>query len=329
MKSFALSRRTLLAISVTTGLASMVHTAAQAQAYPDKPIRMVIPFAAGGGTDVVGRIVAQYLRAPLGQNLVVENKAGAGGTVGAQQIVNAPADGYNLLFSSLGPLTITPHLPGMKMGFDPIRDLTPIAMVARQPVLLVVNSKLGIDRFEDLLALGKTRDLSYATPGSGTELHMIGEMFRQASNTRMLHVPYRGGGPAITDLVAGNVDMMFVVTSSIMSFVKSGAVKALATTDAQRLTILPEIRTMTELGFKEVNGTASWGLLAPKGLPAPILTRLQEATKLVTQDADFRRRMSEAGVEVTLLGSTDFALHMQKESQGWQGVIRKSGIKAD
>lgn len=327
MPSYKPSRRTLLSLLSTMSL--LACSVAQAQTYPDKPIRMTIPFAAGGGTDVVGRILAQYLRVPLGQNLVVENKAGAGGTVGAQQVVGAAADGYNLLFSSLGPLTITPHLPGMKMGFDPLKDLTPIAMVARQPVLLVVNNKLGIQRFEELLALGKTRDVSYATPGSGTELHLIAEMFRQASNTRLLHVPYRGGGPAITDLVGGNVDMMFVVTSSIMGFVKSGAVKVLGTTDPKRLNALPDVPTMTELGFKEVNGTASWGLLAPRGLPPVILERLYAAMKQVSEDPEFRRRMADAGVEVTLQGPTDFANFLRRENQTWQQVIQKGGIRAD
>lgn len=322
-----ISRRRLLAASAWC--ASGIGQTAWAQGYPDKPIQFIIPFAAGGGTDVVGRMLAHHMHTPLGQNLIVENKSGAGGSLGVQQVVGMPADGYHLLFSSTGPLTITPNLPGTKMGFDPLKQLTPIALVARQPVLLVTSARRDIQQFDDLVKLSKTRELSYATPGSGTELHLTGEMFRQASRMHMLHVPYRGGGPAITDLVAGNVDLMFVVTSSIMGFIKSGTVKALATTDPKRLPALPDVPTMAELGLKEVNGTASWGLLGPRGLPSPLVEQLHRAVRTVGDSAEFRRQMNEVSVEVTLQGPVDFSQTLRRESQTWQQVIAKGGIQAD
>ncbi|MBM3406228.1 MAG: tripartite tricarboxylate transporter substrate binding protein [Betaproteobacteria bacterium] len=325
-------RRAALIAVVAAGTALIGLPRAQAQsssAYPDRPVRLVIPFTPGGGTDVIGRMLAHALRGPLGQPIVVENKPGAAGAVGSQLVVQAAPDGYTLLFAPVGSLTITPNLPGTKASFDPLNDLTPVGLVARQPVLLVASAKLGVADMKTMLALAAQRRLTYGTPGTGTELHLIGETFRQATRTELTHVPYRGGGPAITDLIAGNIDLMVVVTSSILPHIRSGAVKPLVTTDTKRLDSLPEVPTTAEVGLAQVDGTASWGVLAPKGLPAAVLDKLQQALQAAARDAEFAGRVREAGAIVVPLGATEFSQYLRRESDSWRKVIVAGGLRAD
>jgi len=325
-------RRAALIAVVAAGTVLIGLPRAQAQsssAYPDRPVRLVIPFTPGGGTDVIGRMLAHALRGPLGQPIVVENKPGAAGAVGSQLVVQAAPDGYTLLFAPVGSLTITPNLPGTKASFDPLNDLTPVGLVARQPVLLVASAKLGVADMKTMLALAAQRRLTCGTPGTGTELHLIGETFRQATRTELTHVPYRGGGPAITDLIAGNIDLMVVVTSSILPHIRSGAVKPLVTTDTKRLDSLPEVPTTAELGLAQVDGTASWGVLAPKGLPAAVLDKLQQALQAAARDAEFAGRVREAGAIVVPLGATEFSQYLRRESDSWRKVIVAGGLRAD
>lgn len=334
-KAAPASRRTALLSSlaalagITVTLISGPAGAQSAAPYPDRPVRMVIPFAPGGGTDVIGRMLAHSLRGPLGQSVVVENKPGAAGAVGSMQVVQAPPDGYTLLFAPVGSLTISPNLPGAKANFDPLNDFSPVGLIAKQPVLLVASAKLGATDMKTLLALASQRRLTYGTPGSGTELHLIGETFRQATRTDLTHVPYRGGGPAITDLIAGNIDLMVVVTSSILPHIRSGAVKPMVTTEQKRLDSLPDVPTTAELGLAQVDGTASWGVLAPKGLPAPVLNTLQQALRTVAGDGEFVGRVQEAGATVVPLSAAEFASYLRRESDTWRKVIVAGGLRAD
>jgi tripartite-type tricarboxylate transporter receptor subunit TctC len=311
-------------------LVGIAPAAAQPPApYPDRPVRVVIPFAPGGGTDVIGRMLAHSLRGALGQPVVVENKPGAGGAVGSQLVVQAAPDGYTLLFAPVGSLTITPNLPGAKANFDPLTDLAPVGLIARQPVLLVVSAKLGVSDMKSMLALASQRQLTYGTPGSGTELHLIGETFKQATHTQLTHVPYRGGGPAITDLIAGNIDLMVVVTSSILPHIRTGTVRPLVTTDPKRLDSLPDVPTTAEAGIPQVDGTASWGILGPKGLSSAVLNVLQPAMRTVASDAEFANRVREAGATVVPLDAAEFGQYLKRESDTWRKVIVAGAIRAD
>jgi tripartite-type tricarboxylate transporter receptor subunit TctC len=316
-------------VGLTALLIGAPASAQPSSSYPDRPVRIVIPFAPGGGTDVIGRMLAHSLRGPLGQSVVVENKPGAAGAVGAMQVVQAAPDGYTLLFAPVGSLTISPNLPGAKANFDPLNDFSPIGLIASQPVLLVASAKIGVTDMKGMIALAAQRRLTYGTPGSGTELHMIGETFRQATRTDLTHVPYRGGGPAITDLIAGNIDLMVVVTSSILPHIRSGAVMPLVTTEKKRIESLPDVPTTAEVGLAQVDGTASWGVLGPKSLPAPVLDKLQQALRTVAGDAEFVGRVREAGATVVPLPASEFAQHLRRESEMWRTVITAGGLRAD
>jgi tripartite-type tricarboxylate transporter receptor subunit TctC len=322
------SRRALLGALA----ASLLPLGARAQAtYPQRPVKLVVPFAVGGGTDVLARLMSQRLAERLGQPIVVDNRGGAGGTVGAVQVAKAAPDGYTLLFTSLAPVTIAPNLPGMKPGYDARRDLLPIAMVARQPVLLVANARLPVKNFAELVELANRKPgaLTYATPGIGTELHLIGEMLKLAAGIDLVHVPYRGGGPAISDLIAGTVDLMPVVTSSIMPHVKSGAVRVLATTHDTRLAGLPDVPTLSETGLKGVVSTPAWGLFAPAGTNPGVVRAWTEALRQLDGDASHRSRLEELGVLPTLLGPTEFAGHLDRELAQWKQVIERAKLKAE
>ena len=318
-----------LLLSLAAAVTPAPGSAQTPSTYPDRPIRLVIPFAPGGGTDIIGRVFAHSIRSALGQPVVVENKPGAAGTVGSQLVVSSAPDGYTLLFAPVGSLTISPNLPGARISFDPLSDLTPIGLIARQPVLLVASARLGVGDVKSMLAIAGQRRLTYGTPGSGTELHLIGEMFRQATKADLTHVPYRGGGPAITDLIAGNIDLMVVVTSSILPHIRSGAVRPLVTTEKARIDALPDVPTTAEVGLPQVDGTASWGVLGPRGLPAPILERLQQALAAAAKDPEFGARVREAGASVVPLGSSEFAQHLRRESDTWRQVITAGQLRAD
>jgi tripartite-type tricarboxylate transporter receptor subunit TctC len=324
----SLTRRALLGAFA----ASLMPLGARAQAaYPQRPVKLVVPFAVGGGTDVLARLLAQRVAERLGQAVVVDNRGGAGGTVGAAQVARAAPDGYTLLFTSLAPVTIAPSLPGLTPGYDARRDLLPVAMVARQPVLLVANARLPVKNFADLVELAKRKPgaLTYATPGIGTELHLIGEMLKLAAGIDLVHVPYRGGGPAISDLVAGTVDLMPVVTSSIMPHVKSGAVRALATSHEARLATLPDVPTLSETGLKGVVSTPSWGLFAPAGTDPRVIQAWTEALRHLDGDPSHRGRLGELGILPALAGSTEFAGHLDRELAQWKQVIERARLRAE
>lgn len=299
--------------------------------YPQRAIRLIVPFAVGGGTDVLARQLSLRLADGLGQSIVIDNRSGAGGTVGAGQVARAAPDGHTLLFTSLAPVTIAPSLPGLKPGYDARRDLLPVAMIARQPVVLVANARLPVKSFAELVQLAKQRPgaLTYATPGIGTELHLMGEMLKLAAGIDLVHVPYRGGGPAITDLIAGTVDLMTVVTSSIMPHVKSGAVRVLATFHESRLEGLGDVPTFVELGLSGVASTPSWGLFAPGGTAADVLRTWYEALRKLDGDPAYRSRLRELGVLPTLLGPTEFGVHLDRELMQWKQVIDRAQLKAE
>lgn len=324
-------RQALITILAFCGATSMPLRSIAQGRYPDRPVRMIVPFAVGGGSDVIGRLLAERLSGQIKQSVVVDNRSGAGGSIGAAQLLQAAPDGYSLLFTSLAPVTIAPNLPGMKPGYDAHRDFLPVAMIAQQPVLIVVNAKSPAKSLGELVALAKKKPgaMSYATPGVGTELHMIGEMLKQAAGIDLVHVPYRGGGPAITDLLAGNVDMMPVVTSSILPHVRSGAVRVLATTHASRLAELPQVATAGELGYKGLVSTPSWGLFARTGTDAAAIQAVSAALGNIDRDADYRRRLAEMGALPKLLETAPFTTYVEQESAQWKQLIDHARLRSD
>lgn len=313
------------ALSVAFGA---VGTGWAADHYPARPIMMTVPFTPGGGTDVVARLLSEPLAKQLGESVVIDNRAGAAGTIGTASVARASPDGYRILFTSSAPITIAGSMPGVSLQYDALKDLTPIAMVATQPVMIVVNSKSEIESLDQLVALSKSRPngLTFGSPGNGTELHMIGELLKQSTGANLLHVPYKGGGPSITDLLAGHIDVLMVVTGSILPHIENGHVRALATTDSKRVPILPDVPTTAEIGYEQVRGTAWWGLFAPAGTPQPIIDKLAHAVKAVSEDPEFQQRLATAGVEGSYMDSAEFAKRIQSEIGRWQDVIAEAGV---
>ena len=321
----------LRACTALTAAQLLTATSWGQSGYPSRPVRMLIPFAAGGATDVVGRVLAQRLTSEWGQSVFVENRGGAGGVIGTAAAAQSAPDGHTVLFTSLAPITIAPQLPGVRTTYEVPRDLVPVSLVARQPVLLVVNSRLGVKSLPELLELARRRPgkLSYGTPGNGTELHLIGEHFKLAAKVDIIHVPYKGGGPAINDLVGGTIDMMVVVSSSILPHLRSGAVRALATTDVKRVPALPDVPTLAELGYGEVDSTASWGAFMPAGSPAAAIARWHQAVASLAADQGFLARMAELGVACHPVAGAEFTALLQREKAVWNKVITHARIRGD
>ena len=327
------SRRGTLKLAGALGLALAglaSHGSALAQAYPSKPIRLIIPYAVGGSTDATARLIARSLSTRLGQQVVAENRAGAGGSVGHDAAAKAPADGHTLLFSAAGPLTVTPHTYA-RLPYDPVKGFEPITLVATQPLLLVVKPDLPVKSVADLIRVAQAQPskLSYGSFGNGSAAHLAGEYFKTLAKVDMVHVPYKGSGPALVDLVGGQIDLMFDVFSTAAPLVKGGKLRPLAITSAQRSPQLPDVPTMEQAGVKGFDAGTWFGLLAPAGTPRPIVDRLNAEIGKLMNEADTRKALLDAGVEVA--HSTPEALgdYMSQELARWGKVVKDTGIKIE
>ncbi|WP_167648060.1 Bug family tripartite tricarboxylate transporter substrate binding protein [Mameliella alba] len=291
---------------------------AAAEGYPERVVRMVVPFAAGGGTDVLGRAFAKELTEAFGQNVIVENIGGAAGFIGTQDVVRSDADGYTLLFAPTAPYTMAEHATP-PATYDPAEDLIPVARIAAQPILFSVRSDSGFDTLADFLAVAKDDPgyLSFSSSGAGGEMHLTGEKLKQASGVDLLHVGYRGGGPAILALVSGEVDMMPVVTGSIMAYIQDGSVKALATTAPERLEKLPDVPTMTELGYPEVDHIPSWGVFVPAGTPDEVVAVLQEVSEKTATSVAFVEYLDTLSISPAYLPGADFLEVLKVQADGF------------
>ncbi|KHQ49769.1 Tricarboxylate transport protein TctC [Mameliella alba] len=291
---------------------------ATAEGYPERVVRMVVPFAAGGGTDVLGRAFAKELTEAFGQNVIVENIGGAAGFIGTQDVVRSDADGYTLLFAPTAPYTMAEHATP-PATYDPAEDLIPVARIAAQPILFSVRSDSGFDTLADFLAVAKDDPgyLSFSSSGAGGEMHLTGEKLKQASGVDLLHVGYRGGGPAILALVSGEVDMMPVVTGSIMAYILDGSVKALATTAPERLEKLPDVPTMTELGYPEVDHIPSWGVFVPAGTPDEVVAVLQEVSEKTATSVAFVEYLDTLSISPAYLPGADFLEVLKVQADGF------------
>jgi tripartite-type tricarboxylate transporter receptor subunit TctC len=308
----------------------LASPAAADEAYPARPIRMVVPFPAAGPTDIVARILGARLQQSLGQSIVIDNRGGAGGTIGSEIVAQAPPDGYTILMGTLATHTLdTLILPNMP--YDPVRDFEPIARVLINPNLLLVNPGLGITTVPQLIALLKANPgkYPYGSSGNGTPLHLAGELFKQRTGVDMPHVPYRGSGPALNDLMAGQIMIMFETPASTVGFIRAGKIRALAVNSPERCSALPEVPTMAEAGVPDYV-TYTWnGLFAPARTPRAIIDRLNRATVEALADPAVRARLTELGTDVASSTPEALGALVKSELAKWAPIVRVSGAKVD
>jgi len=301
---------------------------AQAQAYPNKPIRFIVPFAPGGGSDFIARFMAQKLSAGLGQQVIVENKPGAGGMLGIDQGVKSPPDGYTLTLIA-SSYTVNPSI--YKFTFDPVEDITPIIQLSQGPLLVVVKPALPVKTTKDLIALAKSKpgQVNFASSGQGSVIHMATELFDSMAGIKMNHIPYKGTGPALTDTIAGQTDVFFSSTATALPHVKSGKLRAIAVTTAKRIPALPEVPTVAESGVPGYDVVLWHGLIGPKGLPRPVVDRISaEATKALKLK-DTGDQLQSDGVAPAGGTPEQFAAQIKKEIGIWRKVAADAGVKQE
>ena len=298
---------------------------AAAQQWPSRPIRMVIPLSPGGFADVPGRILAARLSALLGYNMFVENRAGAGGTIGADFVARSAPDGYTLLFTGT-PHVISPWIY-RKLPFDPMKDFEPVALVASGPYVLVVNPRLAVGSVRELIAAAKAwpGELDYASSGNGSAQHLVSALFASMAAIRLNHVPYKGSAPAMQDLISGEVKVSFAGIPNVLPQIKAGRLRALAVSTPQRSPDLPDVPTVAEAGVPGYEATLWLNLSAPLDTPAAIIQRLQSETQKALQDANLQHSFRAAGVEATFLGPQVLAAFMRAEHEKWGRVVRDTG----
>ncbi len=326
-----ISRRQLLSglCSVAAIPAAFPSFAADNDAWPARPVRLVVPYAAGGNADATARAFATQLSERLGQQVIVDNRPGGGGTIGATAVAKAPADGYTLLLDAtafaVNPLLV-PKLP-----YGGPSDFAPISLLTRAPLLLVVPANSPFQSVADLVRFARTKPgkLSYASAGNGGAQHLAGELFKQSAKVSITHIPYRGGAPALTDLIAGQVDLMFSATSASGPFVRAGKLRALGVTAARRAEAFPQVPTLAEQGFAEVD-VAEWnGLFAPAGTPPAVLARLESEARALVPAPALSRRWAEMGVQGAGSTAAEFTRFLDSEGKRWRRVIKTAGIQLD
>ena len=308
------------------------RVSAQQPAYPDKPIRMIVPFAPGGASDFVARIIAPPLGQVLGQQVVIENKAGASGNIGMDFAAKAAPDGYALFLGNIGTIAINPAV-FRDLTVNPARDLAAISLASEVPSILVANPATGVATVEDLVALAKSKPgaLDFASPGASTLNRLEMERFMKQTGTTLVHVPYKGGaGPAVMGLLGGDTHVMFVTLSSAMSFVQAGRLKALAVTSAKRLASLPQVPTMVESGYPDMVSTSWQGLYAPAGTPRAIVEKLHAAILQVLAAPDIAQRFAVGGALVaTSRSPEEFQAYSAAEAERWGKVVKETRATAD
>lgn len=299
-------------------------------AYPVKPIRVVVPFAPGGATDILVRTVAQRLSEQLGQSLVIDNRGGGGGAIGATLAARAAPDGYTFMATTSGVVVVNQSLY-RKLAYDPIADFVPVTIIASLPNMLVVNPSFAAGSVKDLIALARAKPgaLTYASGGNGTSNHLAGELLKFLAGVNLTHVPYKGGGPAVLATMSGEVSMLFATMPSAIPQVKAGKLKALATTSSKRLLVLPELATVAESGYLGFQSTAWVGLLAPAGTPKAIVEQINAAVLKVMALPETRERMAGFGAEITTSTPDEFAAHIRSEMAKLGKVIRDANIKVN
>ena len=304
-------------------------TIAHAQSWPSKPVRLVVPYSPGAGTDSIARILAQKVGDALGQPLVVDNRPGAGGSIGTDIVAKAPSDGYTLLFAPTSH-AINASLYA-RLPFDTQKDFTPISIVASLPIVLAVESSVAARTVKELVALAKAKpgQLSMASSGNGTVFHLIGEMFKGRAGIDIVHVPFKGGAPAVAALIGGQVTMTFETSVTLLPHIRSGKVRPLAVASAKRIAVAPEVPTLAEAGYPGIVSENWYGLFAPAGTPKEVIARLYAELDHAIHSPDVREKLSQQGAEIRENTPEQTAAFVQSEMAKWAKVIRDSGAKVD
>ncbi|MEK7943205.1 tripartite tricarboxylate transporter substrate binding protein [Pigmentiphaga sp. YJ18] len=304
--------------------------AAWAGAYPDRPLKMIVPFAAGASSDMLGRTVADGLATRLGQPVVVENRAGAGGNIGADLVAKAAPDGYSLGIGSIGTHATNSLIYG-SMPYDTVKDFTPITLVAAVSLVLVVHPSVPARDVKELIAYLKERPgkVSYASGGVGASQHLAGELFKYLAKVDMVHVPYKGSAGSVPDLISGRVPVMFADLPLVLSYIQNGSLRALAVGDRERSPVLPSVPTLAESGVPDYQANAWYGLFAPAGTPLDIANRLQREVAAILQQPDVRKRLIAQGANPSGMAPDDFKAFQRKEIDRWKTVVHAANIKMD
>ena len=331
-RPLTLANKALAAMALVVTATAGVLSAAPAQAqgtWPDKPLKLVVPYPAGGDADNTARLLATQLGQRLGQQVVVDNRPGGSGTIGAAAVAKAPADGYTLLLDATA-FTVNPSL-FPKLPFDAAKDFAPISLVLQVPLLMVVPANSPFQSVADLAKAARARPghLTYASAGNGGAQHLAGELFKQGQKVAITHIPYRGGAPALTDLIGGQVDLMFSATTASGPFVKSGKLRALAISSPRRVEGWESVPTVAESGVPGFQVSEWNGLFAPAGTPRPVLERLEAETRAIVASPEMKKRFAELGVQGVGSSAQEFSSFLKAETTKWAEVIRTSGIRMD
>lgn len=314
------------------GLLAMAGSGAEAlaQEWPAKPIRFIAPNLPGGPTDILARLIGQKLAETLGQPVVIENRAGAAGNIGTEVAAKAPPDGYTLVTGNNATFGANVSLY-KRLGFDPVKDFTPIVLAATQPNILVVHPSLPVTNVKELIALAKARpgQLNYSGSGMGAAAHLSAELFKSMTATNIVHIPYKSAAPALTDLMAGETQLMFATSLSVIQHIKANRVRALGVTTAKRSRFLPELPTIAEAGVPGFEASTWHGVLVPAGTPGAIVERLNMEINRMLQLADVRERLAAMGAEVVGGSAKEFADHIQREIPKWAKVVKAIGVQLE
>lgn len=329
MKSFNQLLKTSL-VTIIAALSATQVSAQSASEWPTKSITLIAPYAAGGSADTRMRLLARKLTEKLGQPVVVENKGGAGGVIGTAAITKAVPDGYTIGSGNMAPLAVNPSMM-KKMPYDPVKDVAPIILIEQAPLVLSVANSLPVKNLSDLIALAKKEPgkLTFGSSGIGGAHHLSGEMFRETAGLDITHVPYKGGSPAATDLMAGHLSMMFEMGYSALPSIQAGKIHPLAVTSKTRLPILPDVPTMAESGVADFESYNWQGIIGPAGIPAPIIEKLNKAFNEILQDPDVIKAIADTGSQARGGSPTEFAQFIETERAKWAKVIKSAGIKPE
>jgi tripartite-type tricarboxylate transporter receptor subunit TctC len=325
------SRRRVIGAGLMLGLNALAPVTATAQSYPNRPVKIIVPFAPGGPTEFIIRLVADRLTAMLGQAFVIENRpGGAGGTVGAKSVATADPDGYTLLFSSPGPL-VTAAAVYRNLDYDPVKSFSPIAMLIYAPQMLVVNPSVAARSLPELVRLAKNHPgkITFGSSGYGTQPHMLGEMLKLMADINIVHVPYRGAGQSVTDLVAGQVQMIFETTTILLPHVQSSRLRALAVAMDARSPLLPNVPTTAESGYPKLVASFWSGLLAPSGTPSGIVEKLNATINEILKSNEAQDGLARLNAQAKIGTPQDFAAFIAAETSRWTAIANETGIKVD
>ena len=308
----------------------LLATTAHAQGYPDKPIRLVIPFPPGGGTDILGRLVAQKLTEANKWTVVPDNKAGAGGTLGISEAARGKPDGYDMVMGQKDNLVVGPWIY-KSLPWNPVKDFVAVAHVAWSPVIIATSVNSKYKTLADVVAAAKAAPdtITYGSPGNGTTIHLAGDQFEKAAGIKLRHVPYKGSNPALMDALAGNVDLLVSSVPSAMGQVKAGKLRPLAVTSAKRSSSLPDVPTVAESGYKGFDASTWYGLFMPAGTPAPITAQMNAAVNKLLATPELQKAIQDQGAEPQAMSAEAFAQQLQRDYQGMEKIVREAGVKIE